>query len=85
MSYYFAGRYYNKYKSFFPYKYKDYSFKIDLENGDLYFSRKLIVFSGRHLPLDLSLKYVQYNRAFDVYFENKRNWFWEFFRRKNTK
>ena len=59
MSYSFAGRYYNKHKPFFPYECDDYSFKIDLEYGELYFTRKLISFSGKHLPLNLSLKYIQ--------------------------
>ena len=59
MSYPFAGRYFDKYKPFFPYELGDYSFKVDLQYGELLFSKKLISFSGRHLPLDLSLKYVQ--------------------------
>ena len=59
MSYPFAGRYFDKYKPFFPYELGDYSFKVDLQYGELLFTRKLISFSGKHLPLDLSLKYVQ--------------------------
>ena len=59
MSYSFSGRYFNKHKPFFPYECDDYSFKIDLEYGELYFTRKLISFSGKHLPLNLSLKYIQ--------------------------
>lgn len=70
MSYYFAGRFFNKYRPFFPYLYKDYSFKLDLQVGELYFSRKLISLSGKHLPLDLSLNYVHlhaYNSYDDLY------------------
>ena len=59
MSYSFAGRFYNKHKPFFPYECDDYLFKIDLEYGELYFTRKLISFTGKHLPLNLFLKYVQ--------------------------
>ena len=59
MSYSFFGRYYDKHKMVFPYDYKDYSFKIDLQNGNLYFSRKLISFSGKHLPLELFLNYSE--------------------------
>ena len=59
MSYSFAGRFYDKDKLFFPYDYKDYSFKVDLEFSELYFTRKLISFSGKHLPLELTLKYTQ--------------------------
>lgn len=59
MSYSFVGRYYDKNKKFFSYEYKDYCFKIDLQNGDLYLTRKLFSFSGKHLPLELSLKYSQ--------------------------
>lgn len=59
MSYPFAGRYFNKYKPFFPYELGDYSFKVDLQYGELLFTKKLISFSGKHLPLDLSLKFVQ--------------------------
>ena len=59
MSYSFAGRFYNKHKPFFPYECDDYLFKIDLEYGELNFTRKLISFTGKHLPLNLFLKYVQ--------------------------
>ena len=59
MSYSFAGRFYNKNKPFFTYSHKDYSFRNDMESGELYFSRKLISFSGTHLPLALSLSYIQ--------------------------
>ena len=59
MPYTFAGRYYNKYKPFFSYNHKDYSFKVDMEFGELLLTRNLIAFSGRHLPLVLSLKYIQ--------------------------
>ena len=59
MSYSFVGRYYIKNKPFYTYDYKDYHFKVDMQNGGLYFTRKLISFSGKHLPLDLSLKYSQ--------------------------
>lgn len=59
MSYSFAGRDFNRYRPFFPYECKDYSFKVDLEFGELYFTRKLLSFSGKHLPLNLCLKYVQ--------------------------
>ena len=59
MSYSFVGRYYDKNKKFFSYEYKDHCFKIDLQNGDLYLTRKLFSFSGKHLPLELSLKYSQ--------------------------
>ena len=55
----FTGRYFNKRRHFFSYDFKDYSFKVDLEFGELYFTRKLMSFSGKHLPLNLSLKYVQ--------------------------
>lgn len=50
MSYSFAGRFYNKHKPFFPYECDDYLFKIDLEYGELNFTRKLISFTGKHLP-----------------------------------
>lgn len=59
MSYSFAGRTFNKHKPFFSYDYKDYSFKVDMEYGELYFTRKLISFSEKHLPINLSLKYIQ--------------------------
>lgn len=59
MIYTFNIRDYNKKKPFFPYEYKDYSFKVDLKYGELYFTKKLISFSGQHLPLNLSLKYSQ--------------------------
>lgn len=59
MPFSFIGRFFDKSKIFFPYEYKDYSFKIDLQYGDLYFTRKLISFSGKHLPLNLSLNYSQ--------------------------
>ena len=59
MSYYFIDRYFDNAKRFFSYDYKDYSFRIDLQYGELYFTRKLISFSGKHLPIDLSLKYSQ--------------------------
>lgn len=59
MPYSFLGRYFDKHRSFYTYKHKDYSFNIDLENGDLGFSRKLIGFSGKHLPLDLSLSFMK--------------------------
>ena len=59
MSYSFIGRYFNKYKQFFKYEVKDYSFKVDLQYGELYLSRRLFSFSGKHLPLDLSLNYSQ--------------------------
>ena len=59
MPYPFAGRYFDKYKPFFPYELGDYSFKVDLQYGELLFTRKLISFPGKHLPLELSLKYVQ--------------------------
>ena len=59
MSYPFAGRYYDKHKPFFPYECGDYSFNVDMQNGELLFSKELIAFSGTHLPLKLSLKYVQ--------------------------
>ena len=39
MSYSFAGRTFNKHKPFFSYDYKDYSFKVDMEHGELYFTR----------------------------------------------
>ncbi len=59
MIYTFNIRDYNKKKPFFPYEYKDYSIKVDLKYGELYFTKKLISFSGQHLPLNLSLKYSQ--------------------------
>lgn len=59
MSFYFAGYYFDKYKQFLKHDYKDYSFKVDLEYGKLYFTRKLFVLPGRHLPLNLSLKYIE--------------------------
>ena len=37
MPYTFAGRYYNKYKPFFSYEHKDYSFKVDMENDPNWF------------------------------------------------
>ena len=58
MPYSFAGRYFDKDKPFFSYGYKDYSFQLDLEFGELYFTKKLVSFSGRYLPIDISLKYV---------------------------
>ncbi|MBO6261379.1 MAG: RHS repeat-associated core domain-containing protein [Bacilli bacterium] len=63
MSFYFAGYYFDKYKQFLKYDYKDYSFKVDLEYGKLYFTRKLFALPGRHLPLDLSLKYIEPHTA----------------------
>ena len=69
MSYSFAGRSYNKYKPFFSYEHKDYSFKVDMEFGELLFARKLISFSGKHLPLDLSLKYIQ-RHIYDNFYTN---------------
>lgn len=48
----FAGRYFNKRRHFFSYDFKDYSFKVDLEFRELYFTRKLMSFSGKHLPLN---------------------------------
>lgn len=59
MSYYFAGYYFDKYKHFLSHDYKDYSFKLDLEYGQLYLTRKLFSFYGKHLPFNLSLKYIQ--------------------------
>ena len=59
MSYLFVGRYYDKYKMVFPYDYKDYNFKVDLQNGNLYLTRKLFSFPGKHLPLELSLNYSE--------------------------
>ena len=59
MIYSFNIRDYNKKKPFFPYEYKGYFFKVDLKYGELYFTKKLISFSGQHLPLNLSLKYSQ--------------------------
>lgn len=70
MSFYFAGRYFDKYRPFFPYDYKDYSFKLDLRAGELNFTRKLILLPGKHLPLDLSLRYIHrhaYNTYDDLY------------------
>ena len=59
MSYSFIGRFFDKCKRFFSYDYKDYSFKVDLQYGELYFTKKLISFSGKCLSLNLSLKYSQ--------------------------
>ena len=59
MPYPFAGRYYNKNKNIFSYEYKDYTFKVDLEFGELLFNRQLISLSGKHLSLNLSLNYIQ--------------------------
>ena len=59
MSFYFAGYYFDKYKQFLKHDYKDYSFKVDLEHGKLYFTRKLFSLPGRYLPLNLSLKYIE--------------------------
>ena len=70
MSYYFSGRYYKKNKPFFTYSYKDYSFKVDLEFGDLLFSRHLVSFSGE-LPIDLKLQYVQLHAADNHYFHTQ--------------
>ena len=67
MSYSFAGRFYNKYKPLFSYEHKDYCFKVDMEYGELYFTKKLISFSGKHLPLDLSLKYIQ-RHVYDYFY-----------------
>ena len=59
MSYSFAGCFYYKYKPLFPYKCKDYSFNVDLQYGELIFTKRLLKLSGKHLPLELSLKYIQ--------------------------
>ena len=63
MSFYFAGYFFNKYKQFLKHDYKDYSFNVDLEYGKLYFTRKLFALPGKHLPLDLSLKYIESHTA----------------------
>lgn len=70
MSFYFAGRYFNKYRPYFAYEQKDYSFKVDLQVGELYFVRKLFSLPGRYLPISLSLYYNQrhaYNSYDDLY------------------
>lgn len=59
MFYSFCGRNFDKHKRFFPYDYKSYYLKVDLQYGELYFTKKLISFSGKCLPLNLSLKYSQ--------------------------
>lgn len=50
---------FSKRKQFLEVKRRDYHFQIDVENGSLFFDRKLITFKGARLPIDLHLKYVQ--------------------------
>ena len=59
MSHLFAGYLFSKYKPFFSFDYKDYSFKVDLEYGLLYFTRELFTLPGKYFPIALSLKYIQ--------------------------
>ena len=71
MSWEFAGRFYDKNRPFFDYPYKDYSFKVDLENGDLLISRKIVNFNGKHLPLELSLNYYRLHNISNDLFHNQ--------------
>ena len=59
MQHNYIGRYFDKYRRFFSYDCQDYTFDVDLQNGELYFSRKLISFSGKYSPINLSLNYSQ--------------------------
>lgn len=50
---------FSKREQFFELKRKDYHFRVDVKNGDLFFDRKLVSFKGTHLPIDLYLKYIK--------------------------
>lgn len=71
----YIGRYFDKYRRFFSYDCQDYTFDVDLQNGELYFSRKLISFSGKYSStkdVDAYFDYPDPNYAF--IFDNF--WLW---------
>ena len=55
---------FDKYKEFLPLSVNDYSFKIDKSYALPYIDKSLFFLRGKHLPIDLHLKYV-YPHHFD--------------------